>query len=103
DAVQPRAADITHVVRPEGTTPEEIQSRVDVREHFNLPSQRRAGAPGAGGFAGAADLALFYQRLVSPQESASHAPLRPETIAMATAVHTRPDQADGALPANRGL
>ncbi|MFA7296822.1 MAG: serine hydrolase domain-containing protein [Dehalococcoidia bacterium] len=98
-----RAADVVYVDPPsnEGTS----EANVDTVLHFNLPSQRRAGAPGAGGFSGAGELALFYQRLVSPADSQGFTPLRPETVAMATTVRTRPDQVDegSGLPANRGL
>jgi len=77
---------------------------VETRLGSNTPSQRRAGSPGSGGWATAASMALFYQRLVCPAESGTHAPLRPDTIAMATAVHTLPHHVDeSGLPANRGL
>lgn len=82
-----RAADVVYVDPPsnEGTS----EANVDTVLHFNLPSQRRAGTPGAGGFSGAGELALFYQRLVSAN-SGGFTPLRPETVAMAATVHTRP-------------
>lgn len=104
DAMHARAADIEYLIpidptqeAPEGQNPETIV-------HFNLPSQRRSGCPGAGGFAGAGELALFYQRLVSPQDSGTYAVLRPETITMATAVRTLDHHRDGSgLPVNRAL
>lgn len=77
---------------------------VETRLGSNSASQRRAGSPGSGGWASAAAMALFYQRLVSPAESGGLTPLRPETITMATTVHTLPRHVDeSGLPANRGL
>ena len=98
-----RAADVVYVDLPAGEGGSE--ANIETVTHFNLPSQRRAGTPGAGGFAGAGELALFYQRLVSLPASEGFTPLRAETIEMATTVRTRPDQVDEAtgLPANRGL
>lgn len=98
-----RAADVVYVDQPSGGGGSE--ANVDTVLHFNLPSQRRAGTPGAGGFAGAGDLALFYQRLVSVQDSGAFAPLKSETIEFATTVRTRADQVDEATgrPANRAL
>lgn len=103
DALHARAADVVYVdapVEPEGgwreTNPETVL-------HFNLPSQRRAGCPSAAAFAGAGEIALFYQRLVSPGASGAYAALRPETIAYATKVRTQEWHHDGALPVNRAL
>jgi CubicO group peptidase (beta-lactamase class C family) len=77
----------------------------ETRLGSNRTEQRRAGSPGSGGWGGAGELALFYQRLVSVEESAGYTPLRPETIEMATRVHTQPHHVDegSGLPANRGL
>ncbi|MBM3140318.1 MAG: beta-lactamase family protein [Chloroflexi bacterium] len=105
DEFHARAADVEYVgdpVAPEGGWKE---TNPDTVLHFNLPSQRRAGAPGAGAFAGAGELALFYQRLVSVNESGAHAPLRPETIEMATTVRTKDHHVDelSGLPVNRAL
>ena len=99
-----RAADVVYTeppVEPEGGWTE---TNPDTVLHFNLPSQRRSGCPGAAGFAGAGELALFYQRLVCPAESGDHAPLKPETIEYATRVRTddRHRTPEG-LPVNRGL
>ena len=77
---------------------------VETRLGSNRPEQRRAGSPGSGGWGGAGELALFYQRLVSPAESGTYAVIRPDTIAMATHVHTLPHHVtERGIPANRGL
>ena len=56
---------------------------------FNQPHVRRAGAPGAGGFASAAELALFYQPLINGGETASgRRIMKQETIDFATTVRT---------------
>ncbi len=99
-----RAADVVYTeppVEPEGGWTE---TNPDTVLHFNLPSQRRSGCPGAAGFGGAGELALFYQRLVSPAESGDHAPLEAETIEYATRVLTddRHRTPEG-LPVNRAL
>ena len=104
DAEHHRAADVLYTYDPstnEGGGGGE--SNLETTMHFNLPSQRRAGAPGAGGFAGAGELALFYQRLVSPAESAGFMPVTAATIEFATQVRTEARHTDGALPANRAL
>ena len=104
DAEHHRAADVVYVVPPE--TPEGgwKETNPDTVLHFNLPSQRRAGAPGAGGFAGAGELALFYQRLVSVEQSGDQAPLSQATIDLATTVYTKDHHLnDDGLPVNRGL
>ena len=99
-----RAADVVYVYPPE--TPEGGYGEVNPQTilHFNLPSQRRAGAPGGGAFSGAGELALFYQRLVSIEESAGHAPLKQSTVDYGASVYTdeRHVNIDG-LPVNRGL
>ncbi|MCH8025818.1 MAG: beta-lactamase family protein [Chloroflexi bacterium] len=84
-----RAAEIRYqseAVEPPGgwgeVTPEAIL-------RFNQPHVRRAGAPGAGGFASAAELALFYQPLINGGETASGKRLmKRETIDFATTVRT---------------
>jgi CubicO group peptidase (beta-lactamase class C family) len=105
DEFHSRAADVVYTVPP--VMPEDgwKETNPDTVLHFNLPSQRRAGCPGAGAFAGAGELALFYQRLVRPEESGAHAPLKPSTIEFATEVRTRAHHVDGAsgLPVNRAL
>lgn len=101
-----RAADVMYL-EGVGRTPEGgwNETNYDTNLHFNLPSQRRAGTPGAGGFAGAGELALFYQRLVSPEESGEYAALTPVTIEYATKVRTLAHHVDGTkgLPVNRAL
>lgn len=60
----------------EHATPDELEAAFGVRQlpatevtddavlNFNLPATRAVGVPGGGGFATAADLALFYQHLL---------------------------------------
>ena len=99
-----RAADIVYVQPPE--TPEGgwKETNPETVLHFNLPSQRRAGTPGAGAFAGAGELALFYQRLASVEDSGDHAPLKPATIELGATVYTKDHHLnDDGLPVNRGL
>lgn len=105
DEFHSRAADVVYVEPP--VMPEDgwKETNPDTVLHFNLPSQRRAGCPGAGAFAGAGELALFYQRLVSARESGAHAPLKPSTIELATEVRTKAHHIDAASghPINRAL
>jgi CubicO group peptidase (beta-lactamase class C family) len=73
---------------------------------FNEPEARRAGVPGAGGIAGAGELALFYQTLINGGETAGGARvLKPGTIAFATTVRTTERHRDPVfgLPVNRAL
>jgi CubicO group peptidase (beta-lactamase class C family) len=101
-----RVADVRYVVEavePPGgwgeVTPEAIL-------RFNEPRVRRIGVPGAGGIASAAELALFYQTLITGGETFDGVRvIKPETIAFATKVRTTdrhrsrfPD-----APVNRGL
>lgn len=63
-------------LRGEPATPDELEAAIGVRElpssevtdaallGFNLPEVREVGVPGAGAVLRAADLALFYQRLL---------------------------------------
>jgi CubicO group peptidase (beta-lactamase class C family) len=103
DEQHARAADIEYLI-PVDPAQSANEQNSETILHFNLPSQRRSGAPGAGGFAGAGELALFYQRLVSPKDSGTQAVLKPETIAMATMVRTLDHHQDGSgLPVNRAL
>lgn len=106
DEFHARAADVEYAgwVDPPGAAGGAGGSS-ETRLGSNRPEQRRAGSPGSGGWGGAGELALFYQRLVSLEESAGHTPLRPETIAMATTVHKQAHHVDesSGLPANRGL
>jgi len=105
DELHSRAADVVYTepaVMPEAGWSE---TNPDTVLHFNLPSQRRAGCPGAGAFAGAGELALFYQRLVSSDDSGRYAPLKSETIDYATEVRTQAHHVDATngLPVNRAL
>ena len=77
---------VAEAVEPPGgwgeVTPEAIL-------RFNEPRIWRAGLPGGGGIASAAELALFYQPLVNGGETVDgRRILKPETIAFATAVRT---------------
>jgi CubicO group peptidase (beta-lactamase class C family) len=73
---------------------------------FNRPEVRRAGVPGGGGIASAAELALFYQPLINGGETAAGKRiLKPETIEFATKVRTEARHCDPVfgIPVNRGL
>ncbi|MEX1253179.1 MAG: serine hydrolase domain-containing protein [Dehalococcoidia bacterium] len=99
-----RAADVRYMsepVEPPGgfgeVTPEAIL-------RFNEPHARRAGVPGAGAFATAAEFALFYQPLVNGgQTAARRRILKPETIEFATTVRTTDRHRDAVFehPVNR--
>ena len=104
DELQALIADVSYVdsaVQSDPGLGTEINP--DTILHFNLASKRRSGCPAAAVFAGAGEIALFYQRLVSPVESAEYAALKPETIRYATSVRTQEWQHAGALPVNRAL
>ena len=73
---------------------------------FNRPDRRRAGVPGGGGIAGAAELALFYQTLINGGETAGGKRIvKRETIEFATRVRTHARHRDPVLgvPVNRAL
>ena len=74
--------------------------------HFNRASQRRSGCPGGGGFAGAAEMALFYQALLHGGAGGGGRVLRPQTIDFGTRVRSDPlrhrDPLSG-IPVSRGL
>ena len=100
-----RAADVCYLaeaVEPPGgwgeVTPESVL-------RFNQPQVRRAGAPGAGGFASAAELAMFYQPLINGGETASGTRImKQETIDFATTVRTDDRHRDVFdYPVNRAL
>ena len=102
-----RAASIIYTEQPLPPDGGEVFPRTIL--HFNLASQRRAGCPGGGGFANAADIAMFYQALVAPagdDDDRPQTPIRPETIELATTVQTdqgrHTDPLSG-IPVNRGL
>ncbi|MDO8617124.1 MAG: serine hydrolase domain-containing protein [Dehalococcoidia bacterium] len=78
----------------------------DAIRGFNVPSVRRAGVPGGGGIAGAAEMALFYQALINGGETVEGKRLlRPESIEFAAKVRTEPRHVDPVfgVPVNRGL
>jgi CubicO group peptidase (beta-lactamase class C family) len=101
-----RVADIRYVgeiVEPPGgwrdVTPDAILA-------LNEPRLRRAGLPGGGGIASAAELALFYQALVNGGRTATGISiLKPETIGEATRVRSEAHHLDPLLniPVNRAL
>jgi CubicO group peptidase (beta-lactamase class C family) len=73
---------------------------------FNRPSVIAAGVPGGGGVTNAAELALFYQTLISGGEAANgNRVLKPETIEFATKVRTQDRHRDLVFgnTVNRGL
>jgi len=93
---------VTEPVEPPGgygeVTPEAIL-------RLNQPQHRRAGIPGGGGIASAAEMALFYQVLVNGGETVDgRRVIKPETIAFGTAVRTDERYVDWfKTPVNRGL
>lgn len=104
DEQQHRAADVVYVHPPEASEGALSEVTPETILHFNLPSQRRAGTPGGGAFAGAGELALFYQRLVSVEDSGDYAPLKPASIEAGATVYTKDHHVnDDGLPINRGL
>lgn len=70
----------------------------------NRPAHWRAGVPGGGGYATAADLAAFYQMLLAGGALNGVRLLGPRTVQYATRNHTgeRVDEAMG-MPMHRGL
>lgn len=98
--------------RGEPATPDELEAAIGVRElpstevtdnhllAFNLPEVRAVGVPGAGGVMRAADLALFYQRLLHDPDGI----WRPDVLADATGT-VRNSFGDPLfnMPANRTL
>jgi len=100
-----RVAEVRYVsepVEPPGgygeVTPEAIL-------RLNQPQHRRAGIPGGGGIASAAEMALFYQVLVNGGETVDgRRVIKPETIAFGTTVRTDERYVDWfKTPVNRGL
>lgn len=102
-----RAASIIYTEEP--LAPEGGEVFPQTILHFNLASQRRAGCPGGGAFATAADVAMFYQALVSPAGAGDErpaTPLRAETIELGTTVATDAERHVDPLrgiAVNRGL
>ena len=93
DEQHERAASIIYTEQP--LPPEGGEVFPQTILHFNLASQRRAGCPGGGAFANAADLAMFYQALVAPTGAGDDrpaTPLRTETIELGTTVATDPQR-----------
>ncbi len=92
-----RLADVVHV-GDEMTDDEYAQLGVpkppvnevteDAVQGFNHPAVREAGIPGGGGTTTAADLALFYQALLSGRSDDGHQIWKPETLEMARTVRS---------------
>ena len=73
---------------------------------FNQPSSRRAGVPGGGGIASAAEFALFFQALINGGRSPEGRQIvQPETIAFGTQVRSREHHRDpvSGIPVNRAV
>jgi CubicO group peptidase (beta-lactamase class C family) len=94
---------MTEPVEPPGgwgeVTPQAIM-------RFNSPVARRAGVPGGGGVASAAELAMFYQPLINGGVAADGTRImKADTIAFATKVRTTDRHRDPVFdyPVNRGL
>jgi len=94
---------VSEAVEPPGgwgeVTPEAVL-------RFNGVEARRSGLPGAGGIAGAAELAMFYQPLINGGETANGGRiLKTETIELGTKVRTLETLLDPVwkIPPNRGL
>ena len=106
DGQQGRAADVVYVEQPVAPDGGSREVNPQTILHFNRASQRRSGCPGGGGFAGAAEMALFYQRLLNGGAGPGGRALRPETIDYGTLVRSDPlrhrDPLTG-IPVNRGL
>ncbi len=97
-----RAADCVHV--GEEMTPDELEAAFGIRAFpetevtedaitgFNRADVREAGNPGGGGFTTAADLALFYQALITGRGSSADGPgvqiWKPETLEMARQIRS---------------
>jgi CubicO group peptidase (beta-lactamase class C family) len=102
----PRVAEVCYVtppVEPPGgwgeVTPQALLE-------FNRPERRRAGVPGGGGIASAAELALFYQPLINGGATADGVRIvKRATIEFATRVRTQDHHCDPILgvPVNRAL
>ena len=107
DAQHRRAADVVYMQDPSGPDGPQGEVNPETILHFNLPSQRRSGCPGGGGFATAAAMALFYQALLGGGLGANGGrALRPQTIALGTHVRSDPQRHRDPLtgmPVNRGL
>ena len=95
----------------EHATPDELEQTFGIRAlpetevtddavmQFNDPAVRELGVPGGGGFARAADLALFYQHLLHDPNRIWDATIRSDAIGRVR--NSLPDPMG--TPANRGL
>lgn len=110
-----RVADVAFVNPPEESASTSFAAHLaegggevtsDTTLHFNYPVQRRGGAPAAGIYSTAGDVAMFYQVLANRGQAIDGTQvLKPETIAEATRVHSKEhhkDSTNGDIPANRG-
>ncbi len=82
-----RAASIVYTEEPLPVAGGEVFPQTIL--HFNLASQRRAGCPGGGAFANAADVAMFYQEAINPSDDG---PLSRSAVELGTTVGTNPDR-----------
>lgn len=112
-AMQDRLADIEHVgdpLSPEDfraaglPVPPETEVTEDALQGFNVPEVRQAGIPGGGGTMTAAELALFYQGLLTGCAPDGTRLWKSETLADARRIRSG-DLRDPVFgkPANRGL
>jgi CubicO group peptidase (beta-lactamase class C family) len=105
-ALNARVADVYHVEPPQPPPGGWGEVTPDAILNFNRPEVRAVGVPGGGGVASAAELALFYQPLVSGGQAATGKRiLKPETIEFATQARTKDHHRDPFLdiPINRAL
>lgn len=99
-------------VRGEPATPDELEAAIGVREipsteateaallYFNEPEVRTVGVPGAGGVMRAAELALFYQRLLHDPDRIWASDVRADVTGN---VRNRLGDPMFSMPANRTL
>lgn len=94
DAAAGRAADM-HEPGPSGPVP---------MAEMNSPAWRRAGSPGAGGYASARAMAMFYQMMLAGGRAGGTQVLGPRTLQYAIRNWTG-DRVDGymGMPMHRGL
>jgi len=92
-----RVADVVHVgeeltaeERAKLGLPEPPETEVteDALQGFNNPAARRAGVPGGGGIMTAADLALFYQALLTGRAHDGTEIWKPETLRSAREIRS---------------
>ncbi len=103
---QHRVADVCYVGEPEEPPGGWGEVTPDAILNFNKPSVRAVGVPGGGAVASAATMALFYQPLLNGGQTVDgNRIMKPETIAFATKVRSKPHHLEPILniSVNRGL